>query len=504
MNEVIERIPLEKIISHPGNRKIGGLDEKKLEQLAESIRAVGVQQPAIVRFMPDKQYQLVAGERRWRASKLAGIEFLPCVVRNLTDDQALKIMVIENLQREDVHPLDEADGYQRLRDEGGYDVNLIAMEVGRSPAYVYQRLRLQQLIPELQALLIEDKVRVAAVTPVARLDPAQQRLVYKAQFSPWQIQRGVVAHDVEDWIRHNLMLDLAKVAWKLTDATLIPKSGSCSECLKRTGADPVLFDDYLGDHCTDAACFKAKTKTVIEKNLKSIESGPYLVVKSDWGESPKKIENALNPASWRECKKKDEGAVRAIVINGSTPGRLTYAKKIERTQNSFEPSGENNEAYEARVAAEQARHKAIQITNQRIFDEIMKQFAVHPVDGVLRIMAMENVRSYRLARIAKAYAWNVEGDEEALEKAAIQAVETMEAKELVRFQLVCDIAGALEARQWDPPILDCLDPYLEHYGIDGEAIRDEIFAEQGASVEEEEEDFEEAYQDEDDDNQEEE
>jgi ParB family transcriptional regulator, chromosome partitioning protein len=130
MSDFIREIPLEQIQPHPSNRRVGGFDPEKLKQLAESIKAIGVQQPAVVREITGenqiRRYELVAGERRWRASKLAGKETLPCVVRELDDAQALRIQIVENLQREDVHPLDEANGYARLLDSGTYDVEAAA------------------------------------------------------------------------------------------------------------------------------------------------------------------------------------------------------------------------------------------------------------------------------------------------------------------------------------------------------------------------------------------
>ena len=113
MNELeqVQLIPLEGITPNPDNRRVGGFDPVKLQQLADSIKDVGVQQPIIVRkHLGNGGYELVAGERRWRAAKLAGLSQIPAIVRELDDLQVLKIATIENLQREDVHPLDEADG----------------------------------------------------------------------------------------------------------------------------------------------------------------------------------------------------------------------------------------------------------------------------------------------------------------------------------------------------------------------------------------------------------
>ena len=136
----IQDIPLAKIRESKTNpRHI--FDEAKLAELAENIRQHGVLQPILVRPLPNGEagtYELVAGARRFRASKLAKRESIPATVRELTDGQALELQVIENVQRVDVHPLDEAQGYAALiqLEANTYTVESIATRVGRSPAYV--------------------------------------------------------------------------------------------------------------------------------------------------------------------------------------------------------------------------------------------------------------------------------------------------------------------------------------------------------------------------------
>jgi len=148
----IQDIPLEKIRESKTNPRTQ-FDQSKLAELAENIRQHGVLQPILVRPLPKgaaDTYELVAGARRYRASKLAGRESIPATVRELTDAQALELQVIENVQRVDVHPLDEAQGYAALIkvQPDTYTLETIASRVGRSPQSVSGRLRLIQLIPK--------------------------------------------------------------------------------------------------------------------------------------------------------------------------------------------------------------------------------------------------------------------------------------------------------------------------------------------------------------------
>src|SRR5438046_10358218 len=175
----IQDIPLEKI-RHSKTNPRTQFDQSKLAELAENIRQHGVLQPILVRPLPKgaaDTYELVAGARRYRASKLARRESIPATVRELTDAQALELQVIENVQRVDVHPLDEAQGYSALVElqPDTYTVESIASRVGRSPAYVSGRLRLIQLNPEAKQAFYEDKLTVAHAFEIARLQPNDQR-----------------------------------------------------------------------------------------------------------------------------------------------------------------------------------------------------------------------------------------------------------------------------------------------------------------------------------------
>jgi ParB/RepB/Spo0J family partition protein len=152
-----------------------------------------------VRPLPNGEagtYELVAGARRYRASKLAKRESIPATVRELTDAQALELQVIENVQRVDVHPLDEAQGYAALiqLQPNTYTVESIATRVGRSPAYVSWRLRLIQLIPEAKQAFYEDKLTVAQAFEVARLQPNDQRRALQECF-PHHRNAGAVLKD---------------------------------------------------------------------------------------------------------------------------------------------------------------------------------------------------------------------------------------------------------------------------------------------------------------------
>ncbi len=133
-------------------------NETALSELANSIRKNGVMQPIIVRNIAEDGYEIIAGERRWRAAKIAGLDEIPVIIRELSDEQALEIAIVENVQREDLHPLEEANGYQKLIDEFGYTQENIADTVNKSRSHIANLLRLLTLPKEIQDLLTENKI----------------------------------------------------------------------------------------------------------------------------------------------------------------------------------------------------------------------------------------------------------------------------------------------------------------------------------------------------------
>ena len=128
-------------------------DETTLEELAASIREHGVLQPILVRPLDGGEFQLIAGERRWRASKAAGLETIPALVEEIDDDTALEISIIENLQREDLSPLDEAAMYDRMVREHGYSVRRLAQKLGKDKGYLENRMRLADAPEEVRELV---------------------------------------------------------------------------------------------------------------------------------------------------------------------------------------------------------------------------------------------------------------------------------------------------------------------------------------------------------------
>jgi ParB family chromosome partitioning protein len=150
------------------------MDQASLESLADSIRSQGIMQPIVVRLVSDDQYEIIAGERRWRASQLAGLTEVPVIIKEIPDEAALAMALIENIQRENLNPIEEANGIQRLIDEFDMTHETAAQAVGRSRSAVTNLLRLQNLHGVVQEMLAVSKLDMGHARALLTLDGAKQ------------------------------------------------------------------------------------------------------------------------------------------------------------------------------------------------------------------------------------------------------------------------------------------------------------------------------------------
>ncbi len=254
---------------------------RELKDLAASIAEKGVLEPIIVRPKGGK-YQVVAGSRRFRASEIAKQAEIPAVVRELTDQEARELAIIENLQRAQVHWLDEAKAFHELL-QSGMTADLLAERVAKPRVYIYQRLALNQLIPKLQKLAYEDKLTVVVGLLLGRLTPKVQAAIVEELGK----YNRLTASEVKDYIDRYVYLDLAQAPFDQNDATLIPAAGSCAACLKRSGASPLLFPELKrrGETCTDPACFEGKCQALVSRQHEKY---------------PQAIKIALGEVEWRK------------------------------------------------------------------------------------------------------------------------------------------------------------------------------------------------------------
>lgn len=249
--------------------------EASLDELAKSIRQSGIGQPILVRPLaniesdvPDR-VEIVAGERRYRASKLAGLTTIPAIVRDMSDAEVLEFQLVENLQREDVHPIEEAEGYERLMKEHKFTADECAEKVGKSRSYIYGRLKFCALSPEARTAFYDGALNASTALLVARIpvpllqaQAAKEIVSWNGSADPMSY-RAAVNH-----IHSRYMLELQSAPFEIWDGLLVPSAGTCGACPKRTGNQPELYKDIdSADVCTDPDCFSAKRSAQNEKIL---------------------------------------------------------------------------------------------------------------------------------------------------------------------------------------------------------------------------------------------
>jgi ParB family chromosome partitioning protein len=195
----LEEIPVGSIVPNPNQPRVH-FDEESLAELANSIREIGVLQPVLVRPMGDDQYELIAGERRWRAARRAGLGVIPAVVRTTDDMGSVERALVENLHRQDLTPLEEAAAYQQLIEDFSLTHDQVANRVGKSRSAVSNTLRLMTLPAGIQALLADGRLsaghaRALLGTPDRSL---QEQLARRAVNDGWSVRT------LEDAVKHGM------------------------------------------------------------------------------------------------------------------------------------------------------------------------------------------------------------------------------------------------------------------------------------------------------------
>jgi ParB/RepB/Spo0J family partition protein len=259
-------VPLFQIRISKTNRK--RFDTGALDDLAASAREVGIMQPILLRPAPvtdgePQPYEIVAGERRFRAAVMAQLVAIPARIIAMSDEQALRIQLLENVQREDPHPLEEAEGYQQLMHGFGFTVEQIMETVKQSRTYIYNRLKLCELCISARDAFFDGLLTAETGQLIARIpNPKLQVQAVSEITKPtdkWKHGDGPMTYrEAREHIRRHFTLNLQTATFPIKDATLTD-AGSCIECPKRAGNQPDFEGDSASaDVCTDPACFADK------------------------------------------------------------------------------------------------------------------------------------------------------------------------------------------------------------------------------------------------------
>lgn len=412
-NSEYRNVPITSLLESASNPR-KRYDEASLSELAASFKSQGILAPLLVREVQESKYEVVAGSRRLRAAKLAKIESVPVRVVALTDAEAIEAQCVENLQREDIHPLEEAFGFKSLLDLGEpYNIANIAARAGKSNAYIYGRLKLTDLIPSVAEAFLEDKITIGHSLLIAKLPAAQQQEAFAAAFRNMWTSEGntqvlIPVRELAAWIESNILLQLKTAPFDKQDETLVPDAGSCANCPKRTGFNKLLFADVRKDSCTDPQCFRAKVDAHIAK---AMEKKPQLVQISSARNSREGAPLGRNRYVELELKRQKsqgqsskaspvqkpcEKMTEAIVMDGGTRGQVVKvcADPSCRVHHGNQPSPQQlqseREAERKRIEKEKlaitVRHRILAAVLERVSAPLKKAdllaIAEHAVGNV--------------------------------------------------------------------------------------------------------------------------
>ncbi len=292
-------VPVDRIEANPDQPRTTW-DEAALEDLAASIREHGVLQPVLVRPREAGRYQLVAGERRWRAARMAGLQTVPAMIEEIDDDTALEIAIIENLQREDLSPLDEALMFERMTADHGYSVRKLAQKLGKDKGYIENRLRLADAPPEVQQLVSLRKDTLSHAYELLKVqDPRKRRRlaeqVARGELSLVKLRDRVegrrstrVRPDVGTAAQPRVAndagpVDEATAAWTgvrppqpLTDDSLVNAKGHLAEALEELAQvleDPTALGEIGGVDRANLAKYLTIVKLRLENAIAVVRAG---------------------------------------------------------------------------------------------------------------------------------------------------------------------------------------------------------------------------------------
>lgn len=321
-------------------------DEVELQQLADSVKSLGVIQPVLVRptyffgnpkikrtngaitpdtfweggptIWPTMVYELVDGERRFRAAKLAGLEEIPAKVRDLSDKEVLEIALVTTEQRKDVNDLEKARGYKQLIDEHGYTAGDLAAKIGKPATHVYALLKALLAPPEAVEAFDQGRISLNHLVLIGRIpsEALRKKATHKI-LHPDYLDEPLSFRTAKARIEEDFTVELKGAPFDRKSLKVLPEAGSCEECPKRTGNNRAEYPDGRADVCTDPECYRKKVAAFRKAQVERAEAKGQQVL------SAKEAKQALRDAAYSEEQWVDLD--RSAYVNGV---HLKYSQAI--------------------------------------------------------------------------------------------------------------------------------------------------------------------------------
>lgn len=519
-NDVISQIPLEQLHESPFNQRMAW---PALDELAASIRAEGrIHEPLLVRpritnlLRPDEHdgFEIVFGHRRARAAEQAGLATAPCMVRALTDAEARSAQIAENLERQDVHPLEEAASFKALIEHDQLTADAIAERYGKSRSYVYGRLKLLQLHPEVRKACLAGEVGAEVALLLARLrtEALQAKALgyIRADYHCKLDDGGRESYRrVRDLLNEKFTLRLKDALFDTVDALLLPGAGACTTCPKRSANAPEFDDVTHGEKvpgyskrnhgpeiCTDPECFDAKKRAHLALRVQELQAKGKTVVAGNAARAAISAQGEVKGdyvalADVKDALKKLKGRNTlaghpiepppVVTIQDPRTGKTVQAvRRVELESAGVLPSvatKRDTEAvraarYEAERAKNEEKAKLEQQVRQAIFERIRAAAAARERDAFdLQLAARAAIAGVQYhPRELLADLWGFKS-----EQVLLAAMDRMPVEQLTQLILDCALIGDVPVRSYS---LDQRPETLlraaKHYGVDVAQVRAEV------------------------------
>lgn len=286
-------------------------DEDAIQEIAASIKEKGVIQPILVRPVGDDLYELVCGERRYRGSVIAERPDIPIYIREMTDDEALILQITENLQRKDVHPMEEAYSIAQLMEK--YTLAETCAHFGKKEYFINQRMKLNDLTPNWQRLFYNNAVHVIMALKIAALPiDIQLRILADNNITKENIEKKQRL-EINDYTIRQYNGSLKKAPFSLEDKTLDKKAGACNGCRYNTAVANLFPEDVKNPVCSNVSCFKNKCDIFFERELKAALAEPAIIFITESSYSvDSKIEARLKKESHVVLKNHNDFSIVSI------------------------------------------------------------------------------------------------------------------------------------------------------------------------------------------------
>ncbi len=354
---VIEMIATEQIVPSPFNPRKFDSGDRGIRELARSIGSKGLIEPIHVRFIGDGLYEIIFGERRWRACREIGKAQMECVIRTMTEQEAREAIAIEYFQHEDLTLLEEAAGIQMYLDTG-IEPKVVAENLGKPLGWVLKRAKLKDLSPKWKAVMNDpdnpfSSWSVSHLDIIVRFEHAVQDEIMEFFGQGYLDVETISVSRLKSQVSMHLK-KLSSAPWPLDTAISGCDAGSCTDCLKRAGAQSVLFEEAQGevkdDDCLDKECFDRKLNAWLETQVATLRErhgNLALVDNSTWSvsflpESSSIKSTAIRPVNYETAAENTEGAFPALVVDGPDIGQLRYYRLRP------EPEPDTNGSFDSR------------------------------------------------------------------------------------------------------------------------------------------------------------